>query len=359
MRRLPVAATAAALLVALALPAGPIGAGAAAGAAPATFVDQPVHYTVDGLTVYATWRHPVHPHGSYPAALLIAGSGPTDRNGNTPEITGSVNTLATVADWLSADGVASLRYDKLGSGRTGLGAYALNPGAIGLTPFEDEAAAGLRFVAAQPGVDRRRLALVGHSEGALFALLVATGHSGRVPAVHALVLLEPLSRRYLDVISEQVDAQISAQQEQGVISAATARAAGGALAAAVHSLRTTGTVPADLPYGLSNVLSPASARFLAQADRYDPATLGATLPRGTPVLVSCSDADVQVSCADVAHLVGGLRQGHAALDQVHLHDVDHVLKVDPSGSPADYGKPLAFSPQLQAALAGFVARHLR
>ena len=34
-----------------------------------------------------------------------------------------------IADWLSADGVASLRYDKLGSGRTGLGPYASHPGA--------------------------------------------------------------------------------------------------------------------------------------------------------------------------------------------------------------------------------------
>jgi hypothetical protein len=39
-----------------------------------------------------------------PAVLLIAGSGPTDRNGNSPLISGPVDTLEQIAEWLSADG---------------------------------------------------------------------------------------------------------------------------------------------------------------------------------------------------------------------------------------------------------------
>lgn len=97
--------------------------------------------------------------------LLIAGSGPTDRNGNSPLLPGPVDTLKTVADWLSADGAASLRYDKLGSGQTGLGRFATNPGAIGIAPFEQEAVAALNFLADQRGVDRSRLSVIGHSEG--------------------------------------------------------------------------------------------------------------------------------------------------------------------------------------------------
>jgi hypothetical protein len=77
-----------------------------------------------------------------------------------------------------------------------------------------------------------------------------------------------------------------------------------------------------------------------------------------PVLVSCSNADTVISCAEVAHLKHGLNHAHTDVDAIHLHDVDHVLKVDPTGSPDNFALPLPFSPQLKAALAAFVRRNL-
>jgi uncharacterized protein len=322
------------------------------------WVDQPVTFLTGGVTIYATYRHPVGAARGFPAALLIAGSGPTDRNGNSPELTGSVNTLQTVADWLSTDGVASLRYDKLGSGRTGIGIYASDPDSIGIGVFNGEATAALKYLAARKGVDRSRLAVVGHSEGALFALLLATGAAGSAPAVHALVLLEPLSRRYLDIITEQVTAQVDAQQAAGTITAALAAQVLAKLTSTVQTLRTSGSVAANLPYGLANVLSPASAKFLNQTDKYDPAELASRLPANFPVLVSCSNDDIQVSCADVEHLVGGLTSAHAGTDLVQLTGVDHVLKEDPSQTATNYGSPLPFSTQLETALQQFVTAHL-
>jgi len=322
------------------------------------WVDQPVSFITGGLTIYATYRHPVGGATGFPGALLIAGSGPTDRNGNSPELAGQVDTLDTVAHWLSSDGVASLRYDKLGSGATGIGIYASNPDGIGIGVFNGEATAALKYLAARKGVDRSRLAVVGHSEGALFALLLATGLAGSAPPVHALVLLEPLSRRYLDVITEQVTAQIDAQQAAGTITAALAAQVLAKLAATVQTLRASGTVAANLPYGLANVLSPASAKFLDQTDKYDPAQLASRLPAHFPVLVSCSNDDIQVSCIDVEHLAGGLSSADADTDLVSLTGVDHVLKEDASRTANDYGSPLPFSTQLETALQQFVTAHL-
>ena len=68
-----------------------------------------------------------------------------------PDPVPHLDTLRTLATWLSADGVPSLRYDKLGSGQTGLGPYAANPATIGVEPFEQEAAAALEFLESQPG----------------------------------------------------------------------------------------------------------------------------------------------------------------------------------------------------------------
>src|SRR5437867_4819884 len=49
-----------------------------------------------------------------PVALIIAGSGPTDRNGNSPALPGSNNSLKMLAEGLASRGIASLRYDKRG-----------------------------------------------------------------------------------------------------------------------------------------------------------------------------------------------------------------------------------------------------
>jgi alpha-beta hydrolase superfamily lysophospholipase len=324
-----------------------------------SWVDESVTFTAGSLTIYATFRHPVDDEQIVPGALLIAGSGPTDRNGNSPLESGPVDTLSTLADWLSADGVATLRYDKLGSGETGLGPYAAAPDTIGIEPYEQESLAGLEFLAARKGIDDRRLAVFGHSEGALFALLLATGHAGHAPPIRALGLIEPLSLRYLDLITVQVEAQVSAQLASGQITRPLAAQVDATLAGAVSQLRRSGEVPANLPYGLSSLLNASTARFLYQADKYDPAALAAGLAPNTPVLVSCSNADLQVSCTQVAHLVAGLTKARAATDFVHLSEVDHVLKVDPTGAAANYTKPLEFSPQLESALSSFVQQNLQ
>ncbi|MGC1420000.1 MAG: hypothetical protein WA786_07775, partial [Acidimicrobiales bacterium] len=289
---------------------------------------------------------------------LIAGSGPTDRNGNSTVEPGPIDTLETMADWLSADGVASLRYDKLGSGETGLGSFASHVDSIGLRPFEQESLAALKFLAAQKGVDDHRLGVFGHSEGALFALLLATGHAGAAPPIHALGLFEPLSLRYLTLITVQVDAQVAAQLKAKEISSTLAATVDETLNRAVTRLRATGTVAASLPYGLDSLLNPATAKFLYQADQFDPKTLAAALPATTPVLLTCSNADVLVSCSQVGRIASGLTSAGVSVTFVHLKGIDHVLKVDASRTGANYSKDLPFSPVLKKVLARFVATSL-
>ncbi len=347
--------------VALAYPgaiAGGVRAGAETTASASTrtaWVDQNVTFTAGGLTVYGTFRHPTTGR-SVPGVLLIAGSGPTDRNGNDANYPGRIDTLKTLADWLSADGVASLRYDKLGSGKTGLGPYASDAGAIGIAPYEQEAAAALDFLAAQKDVEGDHLGVIGHSEGALFALLLATGSAGTVPPIHALGLLEPLPERYLTLTAQQFDAQVAAEKSAHRISASNANRAEMLLNSTIAQLRASGTVRGYPAYGIGDVLNPTTATFMKQADLFDPATLAARLSPRTPVFVTCSDADVAINCAQVAHLRQGLAEAHADLDFVRLHHVDHVLKVDASDSGNDYALRLPFSPKLKAALAAFMHR---
>lgn len=315
------------------------------------WVDDEVSFSADGLTVHGTFRHPKAISSAIPAALLIAGSGPTDRNGNSRMVPGSMNTLANLADVLAADDVATLRYDKVGSGRTGLGRFAKDLNTIGVGDFAQQAQAALRFLSSRPGVDRARLSVYGHSEGALFALLLATESADTVPTVHALGLLEPLSRRYLDIIRAQVLAQAAQQRSSGQITPAQQDEVTKLLRQAVTQLREKGTVPTDMPYGLNTLFTPSSLKFLREADAIDPARLGAALPRMMPVLLTCSDADIQVSCADVHHLAAAITS--TGLELVQLTGVDHVLKQDASRTAQNYGKDLPFSSQLIAKLRQF------
>jgi hypothetical protein len=129
------------------------------------------------------------------------------------------------------------------------------------------------------------------------------------------------------------------------------------LKGAVTQLRTTGTVKANLPYGLANLLNPSDALFLSQADKFDPALLAGHVPR-TPVLLSCSNDDIQVSCNEVDRVARGFDSPSSHVDLVHLSGVDHVLKVDASLTGSKYAKSLPFSPQLNAAVRVFVTKYL-
>jgi hypothetical protein len=319
------------------------------------WVDQNVTFQSGGMTIYATYRHPANSATKVPGALLIAGSGPTDRNGNSTLESGNIDTLKTLADWFSGDGVATLRYDKLGSGKTGLGRYATDPNSIGISVFEQESRSALEFLAAQKDVNANELGVFGHSEGALFALLLATGHDGSVPPIHAVGLLEPLSLRYLDLISDQIDASLSAQVKSKAITKSLERTIKGIAAKAILQIRTKGTVAANLPYGLAGILNPADALFLSQADKYDPEVLAAQLAKHTEVFDTCSNDDIQVSCKEVDHMFDGFLTSKATLDFVYLTGVDHVLKVDASKTGNDYTKNLPFSPYLKKQLTQFSA----
>ena len=321
---------------------------------------QPVTFEAGGVTIHGTYTHPGSAAaGTLPAALLIAAYGSsTDRNDNAPGQPDR-NTLEAVASWLSADGVASLRYDKLGSGQTGWGRYAAHPERAGLGTYEQEAVAALDFLAGQRQVDRTRLAVFGHSEGGVYALLLASGLTGPAPKVRAVVLLEPVPMRFLDLIEQSAIASLRRQVVQGYITAAQASSTGQAFARMITSLRRTATLSPGLSpgVGLASVFQQPLGEAM-QIDRYDPAAVAAKLPVHTPVLLTCSNADGAIGCALVDHLAAGLTQDSARLDYVHLDGVDHFLKQDITQNTADYNESLPFSAQLRAALKTFLAGNL-
>ena len=316
------------------------------------WVDEDVSFVADGLTIHGSYRH-VQGAAAAPSVLLISESGQTDRNGDNA-VAGKVGNMRQLAEYLSDKKVDSLRYDKVGTGKTGLGPHAQNLRDVGSAVYTAGAKAAVKFLAAQKGTDTARISVYGLGEGTVHALALATDTGPDAPKIHSLALLQPLAGRYLDVITNRVRASVDADVKAG---AKTRQQADQVLAdwsAAVASTRATGTPPAKLPEGLSAILNPANAKAVLEADAIDPLALAAKLPNGMPVLLTCSDSDVQAFCEAEQPLIAAL--AHTALTVVPLKGVSHVLRDDPTDNVANYANKAPLSPQLTGALDGFVGR---
>ncbi|AQA03524.1 hypothetical protein BVC93_15135 [Mycobacterium sp. MS1601] len=316
------------------------------------WTEDEVTFDADGLTIHGTYRH-LTDDAQGPAALLISESGQTDRNGDNV-VAGPVGNMRQLAEYLSDHGVASLRYDKIGTGATGLGPYADRPQDVGSAVYTAGAKAAINYLAAQPGTDKAKVSVYGLGEGTTHAMALATSTNPGAPLVHSLVLLQPLTGRYLDLITSRVRADNAAQLKAG---SKTQEQADGVLAAwlgAVDQVRKDGNLPpGQLPDGLSAILNPGNVKAVAEQDAIDPLALAASVPGGTPVLLTCSDSDGQASCTDIRPLAEALK--HTDLTLVELKGVNHVLRDDPTDNVANYANGDPLSPQLTDALDRFLS----
>lgn len=306
---------------------------------PPRWVDEEVTFTADGLDIHGTYRHQ-RDAAPAPAALLISESGNTDRNGDNA-VAGPVGNMRQLAELLSDKGVASLRYDKIGTGKTGLGPYAQRRMDVVSSVYTSGAKAAVSYLAEQPATEKSRISVYAVGEGAIHAMALATDTSAGAPKIGSLALLQPLPGRYLDIITNRVRASAAPEALNSWL-------------AAVDQVRTKGTVAQNLPEGLGALLNPGNVKAVIEADKIDPLTLAAEVPAGTPVLLTCSDADAQATCESMKPLADALE--HTALTVVDLKGVSHVLRDDPTDNVANYSKQAPLSPQLVSALDAFVSK---
>ncbi|OXM68406.1 alpha/beta hydrolase [Amycolatopsis vastitatis] len=293
-----------------------------AGGIPAT--DRELTFQSGGIAAHGTLHVPAHrPGDRLAAALLLPGSGPTDRNGNQAGI--HPGTLALMADALGRDGVMTFRFDKYGSGP----APTLPPAGSGYSVFIRQADAAYETLRAQPETNPFAMLVAGHSEGGMNALLVATSVRPR-PA--GLALVAPQDLRILDLIQLQVGAQLDA-----ALPPDQARVQKDLVAAWIADFRagrptsTDGMLPALVP--LFRTLA-AQSIYLRPDDAIYPPDVARHVPAGTRVLVTCGTADANVPCDTLPPLLRALRGEHLAT----LDGIDHFLH--PAGSPVD-DQPLA------------------
>jgi dienelactone hydrolase len=142
---------------------------------------------------------------TFPAVIIIGGSGPFDRNGDvdpkSSEDLALSSTYRDIAEDLSQEGFVTLRYDKRGIGNsTGEGGDFPEPS---LRDLE----AAVAFLKNNPSVDPKRIALVGHSLGGLWALMEAAED----PNIAAICLMATPAKPYGEVLVEQIEWFVKAQ----------------------------------------------------------------------------------------------------------------------------------------------------
>jgi pimeloyl-ACP methyl ester carboxylesterase len=281
-----------------------------------TMTETQAHISSADVTLAATFATP-DADGPLPAALLLPGSGPLDRDGNTKRMRLDVSRL--LADSLAHVGWASLRYDKRGVGES-TGDYLS-------TGFADELAdaeAALRWLEARDDVTQ--VVVIGHSAGAVHAASLA----GRTPAISGAVLLAATAKTGEETLRWQAR-QIGEALVPGPVKALLRLFRTDVLKQQDSAIRKLKATTGDVA---RIQLQKVNARWMREFIAFDPMPV---LQAATaPILAITGSKDVQVDPADLEVIA---RTAPAA-QVLEVADVDHILRQEsePASNPRHYGR---------------------
>lgn len=238
-----------------------------------------------------------------PVVLIVPGSGPTDRDGNNP-LGVRAGTYRLLAQGLAGQGISSLRIDK--RGLFGSRAAIANPNQVTVQDYATDVRLWMSYLAQR---ERYRCVwLLGHSEGALVAMLAAQNN----PDLCGLILLAAPGRPMGQMLRSQL-ARNPVERKQ--LEAAQA---------VIDSLE-RGVPVAEVPGVLQPLLRPEVQGFLISGFALNPAQLLSRVNK--PVLILQGDSDLQVEVNDAKALQAARPGSRLRI----LPGVNHVFKAVPQG----------------------------
>jgi pimeloyl-ACP methyl ester carboxylesterase len=260
--------------------------------------------------------------------LIIAGSGPTDRNGNNPAMTN--NSLKLLADELAKLDIASLRYDKRGVAASS--AAFIREDSLTFQNNVDDAAYWIEVLS---NFGYSNIIVAGHSEGALVGLLLAN----QQPKVKKYISIAGAGRPIDEVLKEQYTKMAPVIRDSAY--------------SIIDSLK-KGVVVERLSPWLFSVFRPSVQPYIISWMQIDPRQEMTKLTQ--PALIVQGTTDVQVSVQD-AHLLAA-SQPTAQLSIIK--QMNHVLKKVPDDKGANrdsYNNPsLLLHPELIMQIFQFIVK---
>tara|TARA_R110002124_G_scaffold25141_34_gene91307 strand:- start:1381 stop:2313 length:933 start_codon:yes stop_codon:yes gene_type:complete len=264
-------------------------------------------------------------------AVILPGSGPTDRDGNSPQFGISAQPYRLLARGLADRGIATVRIDKRGIGESAVAGPA--EADLRFTTYAQDARAWAAEAAARAG--RPCAWLIGHSEGALVALAAADDHAD---SICGLVLLSGAGRPAGVVLREQLARGLAEPMKTEAFDILSELEAGRAVA--------------DTPPGLASLFRPSVQPYLMSWLPLDPAALIAAWDG--PVLIGQGTTDIQVTVVDAETMATARPDARLVL----WEGVNHVLKTAPAeraANVATYADPdLPLAPGIVEDVADFI-----
>jgi hypothetical protein len=303
----------------------------------ATFSNLTVNARLSGMLTI-----PAGP-GPFPAVVLLSDAGPHDRDGTVGEFA----PLGMLADYLTRRGVAVLRFDDRGAGKSG------GTPASTVADLVSDAQAGLNFLRTRPEIDLAHLGLVGHGEGGNVALLaaaqplppafvVAMAAYG-LPGREIVVQQQATTLRTLGTEAAQIEAATKRQQAMlEIIRQTSDNAQAQAIVANMLKQNNSAIDNATAQSSAAEMTSPHYRYFLA----FNPVEKLTAV--SCPVLLLNGTADLTINAeANMTALSKGLKLNKNVTAK-KLPGVNHLFQPDPTRWPLINGQPQPnFSPEAQ------------
>lgn len=273
----------------------------------------------------------------HPAVVLVAGSGPVDRDSTVA----GIPIFTQLAGSLAGRGFVVLRYDKRGVGQSGGRTETAT-----LQDYADDLVAAVKWLEKRKDVDKRRLAVAGHSEGAAVAMLAAA----REGKIKSLVLISAPGTTGAELILEQQQHQLALMNVPEA-----ERKAKVALQQQIQQAVISGKNWEGVPPELQRQANTPWFRSLLT---FDPA---AVMPRvKQPILIVQGDLDVQVPPHHAGRLaeLARARKKSPPVEVVHIPGINHLLAPATSGEVQEYTQlpEKKISPKISDAIADWLKR---
>lgn len=271
-----------------------------------------------------------------PAVILLSGSGVSDRDG----FAAGIPTLGQLAGALADAGFLAVRYDKRGFGQSGGRSESAT-----LQDYSEDVRAVVRWLRARKDVDQKRIAVVGHSEGAWVGLQAAA----RENRIAAVVSLAGSATTGADLVLAQQQAALDllklapADREQRV-----------ALQKQIHGAVLTGKGWETIAPALRKQ---ADTPWFQSMLSFNPATIVDDVRQ--PILFVHGEIDRQVPVAHVTQLSDIARQGRSrAVEVVVVRGVNHLLVPAVTGEVSEYASlpDRNVSADVRTAVTGWLTR---
>ena len=328
-------------------------------AKPYPYKDEELTFTnsAAGISLSGTLTLPRGP-GPFAAAILLAGSGPLDRD----EADSGHRPFLVLADYLTRKGIAALRYDKRGIGKSS-GLYDDATTA----DFAGDAEAALAFLKSRKEIDARKIGIIGHSEGGVIAPMIASRSSDVAwivvlagPATRGaetLLLQSDLIARAAGMTDEQVAKSLDFdRQAYSLVRQEKDRTV---LENKLDDLvKVSGLGPAMPPAVLERQIHWTSSPWFHYFLDYDPAT--ALQKTKCPVLALNAEKDLQVPPKENVPLMKKALEdgGNKDFQIVELPGLNHLFQHCQACLPAESRAiKETFAPEALTAISGWILKH--